>query len=71
MLQQLHSIASGAYVPGHGARLMTQVYARPQRLSLSSQFTGRSTCYMTRVIVCMWQNHSQEYYHRGHYFQNL
>jgi len=40
MLQQLYNMASGAYVPGHGAHLMTQVYAGPQRLSLSSQFTG-------------------------------
>lgn len=49
MLQQSHNIASGACVPGHGARLITQVYAGPQRLSLASQFTGRSACYMTRV----------------------
>ena len=54
MLQQLHNIASGAYVAGHGARLMTQFYAGQQRLPSSGQFKGSSACYVRRVLlVCM------------------
>lgn len=44
----------------------------PQRLLLSSQFTGNSAGYVTRVLlVYMRQNHLQEYYHRGNYFKHL
>jgi hypothetical protein len=72
-LQQLHNIASGAYVPGHGARLTTRVYAGRFYFIffLSSQFTGRSACYMMRVISLHEAECLQEYYHRGNYFQHL